>query len=372
MSRQGENIRLRRDGRWEARVKSFDEFGNATLKSIYGRSYQQVKERTLLYLRDPADFLRLKGGIPFETVLIKWLDDNSVRLKGGTISKYRQLISGQIVPSLGKMAVEDITAVIINQFLREKLTNGRADGKGGLSPSTVKTIMDIVLAARRYASENGLCEPLAGKVFRPAIQSKEARVLDMGEQRKLEAFLKEEPCRVKVGICLALHAGLRLGEICALSWNDVDFAEKVIHIRHTVARVMNSKGDKTCYVLDSPKTKSSKRDIPMTDYLFTMLSESLRDARSPFVVSAGREEFLNPRSLESMFIRVLRKASLPRYNFHALRHTFATRCVEAGVDVKTLSEILGHSSVKITLDIYVHSSMELKRLQLEKLYSYLE
>lgn len=170
-----------------------------------------------------------------------------------------------------------------------------------------------------------------------------------------------------LGVLISLNTGLRVGEVCALAWEDVDFDEEILHIRHTVSRVQATGSNrKTRLILDAPKTKASRREIPISTFLFPALLEAHSKTVSRFVVS-GKSDFANPRTFELQYHKLLAQSGVPQLNYHALRHTFATRCIEAGVDMKSLSEILGHGSVSITLETYVHSSIQLKRAQLEKL-----
>ena len=172
-----------------------------------------------------------------------------------------------------------------------------------------------------------------------------------------------------VGIMLSLYTGMRIGEVCALTWDDVDLQELTIQIRHTVARIradQTGRGEKTQLIIDTPKTSASRRDVPISSLLRTLL-EQVRPASGAGYVLSGNEAFVSPRTFSSRYHSVLRSAGIPSFNFHILRHTFATRCIEAGMDAKTLSEILGHASVSITLHTYVHSSMDTKRFHLEKI-----
>lgn len=160
---------------------------------------------------------------------------------------------------------------------------------------------------------------------------------------------------------------MRIGEVCALTWNDIDFSTCTIYVRHTVSRVKTDNiHTKTELILDEPKTTSSKRIVPISSKLFPILFEYKKISHSLFVIS-NKDSFISPRTFEDRFHKVMKKNNIEHFNYHALRHTFATRCIEAGVDVKTLSEILGHSNVSITLNTYVHSSLEMKKNQLEKL-----
>lgn len=185
----------------------------------------------------------------------------------------------------------------------------------------------------------------------------------------MENLCLAETDETKVGVLLSLYAGLRIGEVCALTWGDIDLDERIIHIRHTVSRVnknIENGAKSTTLIIDRPKTKSSFRDIPLCSKLIPVLAELKKRTASPYVIS-NREQFISPRTYEYRYHKLLRASGTTDINYHALRHTFATRCIEAGVDVKSLSEILGHADASITLNTYVHSSMERKRIQLEKL-----
>lgn len=171
------------------------------------------------------------------------------------------------------------------------------------------------------------------------------------------------------GILISLNTGLRIGEVCALKWSNIDFDKAILHVRSTVARIKNTDDSKsTKLIIDTPKTKSSIRDIPISNKVMNVLKALHENSKSEYVVSE-KAGFVSPRTYEYRFHKVLDECQIQPINYHALRHTFATRCIELGVDVKTLSEILGHSNVSVTLNTYVHSSMERKREQLEKLSS---
>ncbi len=305
----------------------------------------------------------------FADMLESWLESNAVRLKGATVNKYRNLIDTHIKPTLGKLKPSDVTSTEINAFLASKLQNGNLKKEGGLSPSYVRSIMVVVNSAIKFAVAERICQPLTSSIHMPPDRKKEIAVLSIEEQRKLETYIREAPDPTKAGIFISLHTGLRIGEVCALSWDNVDFGNKIIKVRHTVARVRVSDATKagaTKWVIDTPKTPSSSRDIPIPQSLLTIL-ETVRGRYSSAYVISASNEFISPRTYDYRYHRLLEESGVARVNYHALRHTFATRCIEAGVDVKSLSEILGHANVGITLNTYVHPSMELKRAQLEKL-----
>lgn len=309
-------------------------------------------------------YRHLKPQIKFNDVLDIWLRNNSVRLKGATINKYSYLINSHIRPVLGDKNVSEITASCINEFLLQKLQHGSLKNNEGLSPSYVRSITIIVNSVINFAAREHMCPPLMSPVYKPILMKKESKVLSAEEQRKLEEYAIKTKDHTCIGIFLSLHAGLRIGEVCALSKDDVDLEKAVIHIRHTVARIIDPNDSKrTKLIIDFPKTKASFRDIPIPSVLLEILKNShLTD----YVVSDDNK-FFNPRTFEYRFQKILEKCGIERVNYHMLRHTFATRCIEAGVDMKSLSEILGHSSVSVTMGTYVHSSMELKRFQIEKI-----
>lgn len=373
MSRRGDNIHKRNDGRWEGRYKKGRKSNGAVwYGSVYGKSYREVKDKLAFMSLNPAPEKQAKDQAEtFGDILELWMQNNQVRLKGGTINKYRRLIDAHIIKELGTVKISDMTAVTINSFLTEKLINGRIAGNGGLSPSYVRSIMLIITAALKYAVSEQLCSPMKSPISKPAVQRKELVILDYVQQKKLKACLVHEINPTKAGIMISLYMGLRIGEVCALRWEDIDFADRIIHIRHTVARIYKTgenSGKRSDLIIDSPKTKTSKRDIPIPSVLFPIL-ENLRNLSESEYVVSDTSGFVSPRTYEYRYHQILKKCGIKGINYHALRHTFATRCVEAGVDIKSLSEILGHSNVSITLNTYVHSSMELKRTQLEKITS---
>jgi len=308
----------------------------------------------------------------FSDVLKLWMDNNRIKLKGGTINKYENIISMHINPELGEKKLSEITTIMINNYLSHKLKNGRLDNNGGLSPSYVRSIVFVINSVLKFATEEQMCLPLKSSISKPRIDKKEFNIISIEEERKLRNYLCNDISPTKTGILISLYAGLRIGEVCALSWNDIDLNNNILHVRHTIARVKNEDSpthSATRLVIDTPKTKSSKRDIPICSSLRPYLIESYKKSKSEYVIS-DTDSYVNPRTFEYRFHRIINKCNITRINYHTLRHTFATRCIEAGVDVKSLSEILGHSNVGITLNTYVHSSMNMKRVQIEKLASF--
>lgn len=371
MSKRGDNIHKRKDGRWEGRYKKGRK-PNGTIQygSVYGKSYREVKKKLSEFPSELPKINILKNyERTFGEILTLWLQNNCIRLKGATINKYQNLIDTHIMPDLGKVKLSALTSDMINKFLIQKIQSGRLDHKGGLSSSYVKSIMLIINAAIKFAVEEQMCLPLKTPICKPVLVKRELSILSLEEQKRLENYLCVGLDCTKAGILISLHTGLRIGEVCALSWEDVDLQNRIIRVRHTVARVQNiniESSNSTCLIIDSPKTKASIRDIPISSSLLPILLSIKKQASSQYVTSKT-EHFVSPRTFEYRYRRLIEESGIHAVNYHALRHTFATRCIEAGVDVKSLSEMLGHANVNITLNTYVHSSMDMKKVQIEKL-----
>lgn len=373
MPKRGENIRKRKDGRWEGRYKSgINSCGKTVYSSVYGKTYHEVKEK-LLTARQKcvAEDINEKKDLSFQEVLDQWRKSAKLNHKGATEAKYEYLIEKHILPELGHQKVSEITTQTLNAFAEKKLSSGKLNKSGGLSPAYVRSIMLIISSALKFAVNEQMCEALRTPVHKPSIDKRDLKILTVEEQLRLESYLTNETDETKLGILLSMYTGMRIGEICALTWTDIDLNEMVIHVRSTIVRIKNETPHAetaTMLVVDKPKTRASLRDIPISSTLLPILKR-LRDASSSKYVVSNSATFLSPRTYEYRYHKILKECKVAPINYHALRHTFATRCIEVGVDVKTLSEILGHADVSVTLNTYVHSSMELKRKQLEKLSS---
>lgn len=376
MSRRGENIHKRKDGRWEGRyIKEYDVNGKAKYSSVYAKTYLEVKQKLREALTIPCQKQQRKAdeNIYFKEVLFLWLDSNRLNLKPQTYAKYLYMIENHIVESLGNYEISALTTTIINQVIVEKNDYGRLDGNGGLSASYIRTITFIVMAAIDFAIVEGYRPPLNGNITKPQRQKKELEILTVKEQLQLENYLHINIDNRKLGALLALYTGMRIGEVCGLRWCDINFDSQTIHIRNTVERIKNinrKPGDpKTVLVLCNAKTVSSDRIIPIPAKIMELLI-LFRRKDEQFVMEGYLYDYTDPRTFQYAFQSYLKESNLKKVNFHALRHTFATRCIESGMDVKSLSEILGHASVNITLNTYVHSSLEQKRTQINSMLVY--
>lgn len=369
MAKRGENIHKRKDKRWEGRCRiGTDENGRIIYKSVYGKTYGEVKEKMRAFISNGNNCEQKRDGVLFCDVLNAWLESGTPQYRDATQLKYQSIIELHIKPELGSLPIAKVTAANLNAFIEKKLNEDKVNGRDKLSPSYVRTMALIANAAYKYAVSENLCVPFRSPVYKPIQRKAEVDVLSDREQKYLQDTLSPAKDTTELGIYLTLNTGLRLGELCALRWSDIDMEERVIKVRHTITRAKaeTDNGAKTKTVIGSPKTPSSLRTIPVNTALFKALSEAKKAACSEFVVSQ-RNSFVPPRTFEYRYRRCLERLSVRNINFHALRHTFATRCVNAGIDAKTVSELLGHSNVSITLNTYVHSSMEKKKREIEKI-----
>lgn len=364
MPRQGDHIRARTDGRWDIRYsRPEDTAGNHQCTFAYDHGYQEAREKSGQGIETAANTSPC-----LEDVLCAWQESNRIRLKEASVSRYQNIIDDHILPDLGRLNTSRLTTAYLNKYIVFKLQNGRLDGTGGLSPSYVRSIAMVIEAAMKFAASENLCEPLRAPLAKPSPRKKEVLILSRAEQERLEHTLLTKMTEDKLLTYITLYTGLRIGEALALQWEDIDLSCRVLYVRHTVSRVWyKSDGKKySRLVITPPKTSSSQRIIPLCSKLLEILSTFPYRKQTGYILTANGS-FVSPRTFEYRYKKMLEKCGIMPLNFHVLRHTFATRCIEANVDVKTLSEIMGHSNASITLNTYVHPSIELKRIQLEKI-----
>lgn len=305
-----------------------------------------------------------------ETVALLWLENSKMRIRESSYVKYVNILQKHILPEMGQVRVRRITTERVERFVQYQLSNGKLSGKGGLSEKTVKDMVVVLKSICRYGEQMGVPAPCCFELIRVRQNSKELQILDKQEQRKLESFLLEDNSLKKTGVLLSLYMGLRVGEVCALKKSNILYKEKILQVRCTMQRIQNfdeGQKKKTKIIITEPKSNCSVRDIPIPAFLMKRLEQLQEASENAYILTGDEEEFIEPRQLENIFQKYLKECQLERMNYHILRHTFATRCIEEGFDVKSLSEILGHASVNITLNRYVHSSMEQKRKCMEKL-----
>lgn len=283
--------------------------------------------------------------------------------------RYKQLTEKHIAPNLGKYQLCKISTQLVERYVNDKLKNGRLDGKGGLSPKTVTDIITIIKSSIGYASYSGFPTNCNLSKLSVKKKDKEMRVLSTQEQKHLTCTLLSETDLSKLGILLSLYTGIRIGELCALRWENLSVENKILRVRETMQRIQSpetTEKAKTKIVITEPKSKCSIRDIPLPDFLLDIV-RNFQGSPKAFVLTGERNRYIEPRTMQSRFQRYVIESGIKQANYHSLRHTFATRCVEVGFEIKSLSEILGHANVNITLNRYVHSSFDLKSNNMNKL-----
>lgn len=359
MARHGENIRKRADGRWEGRYRTYSaEKEKQIYRSVYGRSYEEVKETLTIEkiaVKKPMsnENMTVRENIIFSDVSEKWLEEVRKTKKTSTYIKYNMIYNKHLKNKFQDTALYRITDVfVIEQFTEP------------LSDSLLKSIYCVLNQILKFASVR--YPIIVSNLKKPAkyIRSKPVAVITKKEQTKLLAVLHCKPDLFKSAVLLCLYTGLRLGELCALKWSDIDWNGGVLTVNRTVQRLpVEGQKSKTILVETEPKSEYSRREIPLS----ATALEALQNFRHEKEYVFGRDRPMEPRTMQYRFKKILCEAQLQNKNFHILRHTFATNCIENGTDVKSLSEILGHSDVQITLNRYVHPTMDTKRKHLDNL-----
>lgn len=345
-------------------MKSRTLDGKAIYGYIYRRSYAEAK-RAQMEARAAGVIVRKGTGCALpkslETYLTAWLQSVQTSIKKSTFSNYSGLIYRHILPELGSFPVEQITSELIQKYVDRRLEAGRLDGKGGLS---VKTVKDIVGLLKHSLKPVGVTL----QIHLPRYSPPKLKILTMEDQARLVTAAKASGSREGIGVLLSLFTGIRIGELCALKWCDIDFQKGILRIWHTLQRIesWDAGNSKTVIDIGTPKSDCSMRDIPIPSFLLAIISEQKSDDKEDDYILSGCGCCVEPRCCQYRFKKLLQSTGI-NVNFHALRHTFATRCVELGVDAKTLSDILGHANVNITLNRYVHPNFEHRKECMEKL-----
>lgn len=353
MSRRGLNIYHRKDGRYEGRYTYSATDGRSKYRSVYGRSYTEVREK-LLEIRAKTAVPKAVCKLTVGELFSEWLSAKRTQVKISTYYNYAFKAEKHLIPAFGKLKMNKLTPDKIYSFICEKQVSGLSN----------KYIADIVVVLKnmaKYAAKTHNCVDPVSDVELPKTVRHEPEIYSNSEQKRLETALMKDMDSVKMAVLLALYTGVRIGELCGLKWSDIDLTAKNIHIRRTVQRIRKDGIlRKTELIISSPKSRTSERTIPLPDFLINILKKFKPPDENIFILT-GNKKIPDIRTMQYRFKAILRKNNLRDTNFHSLRHLFTTNCIAAGFDVKTLSEILGHSSVEITLDRYVHSSFERKR-----------
>lgn len=361
MPRHGENIRKRIDGRWEGRYVVALPGKGKQQKSVYGKTYSEVKRKRRLALGTASlpvpNSVRTKE-LSFGDVANEWLIKIESTKKPSTYIKYQHIYNTYLKNILLEYPLSDLDADHFQNMLAAQTAN--------YSESIQKSIYSVVSGTLNYSATNYRTPliPLKRKISIPS--GKKLNIYSHTEQAALLRYLYEDMDIKKMGIVLCLSTGLRLGEVCALKWEDIDLQSKVLNVNQTVQRIsVNNTISKTILYEGKPKTSCSQREIPLSDEIILLLSRF----RHPNKYVLNNSVPLEPRTYQYQFKKYQSQAGISCKNFHVLRHTFATNCIGNGIDVKSLSEILGHSNVQITLNKYVHPTLDTKRQHMNTISS---
>lgn len=310
----------------------------------------------------------------YQEIACEWLRYSEFRLKESSYEKYRGILNKYLLPAFGTCEISRLTTAKAIEFLTNLKNPAIVGSKSGLSPQYINSILGVFRETSRYSASRGTPFPCDFRYLSQKTVPKECPVFSHEESEKLVGYLLDHTDRCKMGILLCFYTGIRLGELCALRWQDIYMKEHFLKISHTMQRLSASdtSNGRTRIIITPPKTRSSRREIPLPEFLFQKLGGFSCTEKDAFFLSGTRDKFIEPRVMQYRFLKYTQECGIRSLNFHALRHTFATQCVERDFELKSLSEILGHSNVNITLNRYVHSSWQLKKQNMDKLSLTLE
>ena len=354
MSRRGENIYKRGDGRWEGRyIRGRTPEGRAQYGYVYAATYSACREKRRQRLQElPREITPSNNMTLPEAVELFFTErEQKQKLKESTVSRYRYMVRRYIQPQLGAAQLYTLTEERVAAFYQ------RLQGQG-LSPKSARDAGVLLRAILRTATKRGcFCTGINAEL--PVCKKRQVEIFTEPEILRLAHHIVDEPDLTGLGVLLALNSGLRLGELCALRWSDIDLHAGFLRVEREVQRLY----EKGCtkLIVQPPKSESSLRRIPLPADILSLLAAHKPKTAGSVCLLTGTAAPLEPRTMQNRYRALLKRAGVPYRNFHALRHTYATRCIEQNVDVKSVSEMLGHSDVRITLQTYVHVSLRHKQ-----------
>lgn len=370
MPRKGENIYKRKDGRWEGRYVKSRSDKKTIYGYVYAKSYSEVKKKLNLkraehFLEEGKPSKTSQKDVPFATVSDLWLMSMKSLVKESTWIKYRNTLNCQIIPKIGIKNISTIDYEAVSGMCSELLISGGESSKG-LSSKTVSDTLSIIKAVVKYADRMKFITDRTALDVAVKLKLSKLRLFSHVEEKILFEYLTADVDCTNLGILICMFTGIRIGELCSLTWEDISLESNTIRIHRTMQRIQTPEGPtKTKILITEPKSQCSIREIPIAKTLKSFLE--LYQDKKGYVLTGKENKFIEPRTMQNRYKAILEACGISNANFHTLRHTFATRCIEVGFDVKSLSEILGHANVSITLNRYVHPSMELKQKNMDKL-----
>lgn len=331
MPRKGENIYKRKDGRWEGRyIKSRTPAGKANYGYVYAKTYREVKAKLVNQISFASNSTTANQKVPtvcFECIAMEWFQTIRPQVKESSSNKYWNLLNSYVLPAFGVKPLCDITHDFIEEQCNLFLTEGGLKGNG-LSAKTVSDILSLIRNIMQFAAKKGNIISCDAQSIQVKRQIPEMRVLSRAEQEKLCQYLYSDLDACNIGILVCLFTGLRVGEICALRWEDISFSDHTIHVHQTLQRIQNRANNKqkTKIVITTPKSACSIRTIPVPNDLIVILA-SYKASSKGYILTNCEQTPLEPRTMQNHFKRALQKSGIAPANYHSLRHTFATRCI---------------------------------------------
>lgn len=298
----------------------------------------------------------------FREIACLWKKDKQQYVKKSTMSAYSLSLENHILPAFGDATA--ITEEEVQQFVINLLGTG-------LSHKTVKDVLIVLKMVVKFGAKTGCFDRFDWEIKFPGeAKSKGIEVMSLANQKKLMAHVKENFTFRNLGILLCLSAGLRIGEVCALTWSDIDVENRTINVNKTIERIYVLDGEKkhTELIIDTPKTANSIRQIPMSGELLKLLRPLKKVMNGSYYVLTNSDKPTEPRTYRNYYKQLVQNLGLPALKFHGLRHTFATRCIESKCDYKTVSVLLGHANITTTLNLYVHPNMEQKQRCIDQMF----
>ncbi|WP_170924738.1 tyrosine-type recombinase/integrase [Candidatus Enterococcus clewellii] len=360
MARRGENIYKRKDGRWEGRyIQGRKLDGKICYGYVYARSYKEVRQKLIeqkisLKMNDPAQ-VDFEGTV---TIWIDyWLDEISDTVKVSTYSSYKNKLERYVKPYIGHLPLRKLSSYQINQMIKEQ--------SNLLAPSSIRTVYQIVKSCLKEAEKRHFIGSyLFEDIQLPKVIKQRIRTLSLKERQLVTKLAKQDIHGFP--IILSLETGLRIGEISGLKWQDIDFELETLTVSRTLQRLQtfSTEGKKTTLLEGSPKTQMSRRELPLSKKMIENLKKMKQGSTSEYVIAIQGKP-MEPRTITNHFKRIVAGTTLASISFHSLRHSFATRCLECGISAATISSLLGHTSVKLTLDIYTNATLSEERRAVE-------
>ena len=295
-------------------------------------------------------------------IAVAWKEYKRPYVKQSTMAAYVLILENHIIPCFGNS--DSLHEKEVQTFVLQKLDNG-------LSIKSVKDILIVLKMVMKFGVKNEWMSYCEWDIKYPTTSTnKELEVLSVANHRIILNYIQSHFSFMGLGIYISLSTGLRIGEICALKWNDINEIDGTITVRRTIERIYIIEGGRkhTELVINTPKTKNSCREIPMSKELLAMIKPLKKIVNNDFYMLTNDKHPTEPRTYRNYYNKFMTTLGIPKLKYHGLRHSFATRCIEAGCDYKTVSVLLGHSNISTTLNLYVHPNMEQKKRCISKMF----